>query len=46
MALKAILAIVKGICPRCKEPDVWLFSWKGEIICDDCIRELEQENEA
>ena len=45
MPLKMILAVAKGIRPMCKEIDVWLFQFQGKIICDDCIKELEDKLE-
>lgn len=46
MPLEMILAVCKGECSRCHEPEQWLYLKKGKLICDDCLWALEQEDES
>ena len=44
--LEMILAIAKGFCDNCLDADMWLFRYKGKLLCDGCLQHeeaLEQE---
>lgn len=43
MPLKMVLATYKGECMKCHEQDRWLYHYKTELICDDCLREIEND---